>query len=243
MAVSKSAVHFILVRTRFASNLGSAVRAMKNMGFENLILVEPACEIGVEARALAMKGATVLDRATFFPSLEAAAHTLNLLVGATGRFESRPHKLTTCRVLAEQIVPRFLPGKIGIAFGPEDNGLGREELRLCHWWAQIPTGSDYPVMNLAQAVAVVAYELHMALEKNIPTPEFLHAAGPEEVQALLGHAEQLFQAVGFPRHISLPRLMQRMQKMAGRARLEKEDVNMLHGVLTAIEKALRAEKD
>lgn len=237
MGVAKSALHFILVRTQFASNLGSAVRAMKNMGFQNLILVQPECEIGVEARALAMKGADILDRAAFFPSLEAATTGMQLLVGATGRFDSDKPKLTSCRLLAEQIVPRFLPSPIGIAFGPEDNGLRREELQLCHFWAQIPTGSEFPVMNLAQAVAILAYELHLGLEK-VTEREFLHSAGPEEVQALLEHTQRMLQKIQFPRHISIQRLMRRLQKIAGRAQFEKEDVNMLHGILTQIEKVV-----
>ncbi len=67
MLISESNIHVVLVRTRFASNLGSAVRVMKNMGFENLILVAPQCEIGIEARALAMKGTEILDRAVWKP--------------------------------------------------------------------------------------------------------------------------------------------------------------------------------
>lgn len=213
---------------------------MKNMGFEELVLVRPQCEIGVEARALAMKGAEVLDRATFFPSLEAASEQMDLLAGATGRFKSDKPHLISCRTFSQETVPQFNLRRIGIAFGPEDNGLRREELRLCQWWVKIPAGSDYSVINLAQAVAIVAYELHMGLKGAGLPQDWLHSAHPDEIQVLLSHAERAFRALQFPQHISMQRLMQRVRKIAGRAHLEKEDVNLLHGLLTEIERELKS---
>lgn len=238
MVLPKSNIYFILVRTQFASNLGSAVRAMKNMGFEKLILVRPQCEIGIEARTLAMKGAEILDRATFLPSLEAASDQMGLLAGTTGRFEGRKRQLISCRALSHELVPRLSPSQIGIAFGPEGNGLRREELRLCQWWVEIPTASDYAVINLAQAVAIVAYELHVGLEGTRSFQDSLHKADPDEVEALLSHAERTFCALNFPNHISTERLLRRVRKITGRAQLEREDVNLLHGLLTEIERLI-----
>lgn len=206
------------------------------MGFENLVLVAPQCEVGIEARALAMKGAEILDRAAFFPALEVVSEQVNLLVGTTGRFESGKQGLLSCRTFCEQLIPRLNATKIGIAFGPEDNGLHREELHLCQWWVNIPAGSAYGVLNLAQAVAIVAYELHMGLEEAVPPGKCLQAAYPHEVDALLAHAQRTFHSLCFPRHISIQRLMRRVRKIFGRSQLEQQDVNMLHGLLTAIEK-------
>lgn len=241
MLIPPDCIHFILVRTKFASNLGSAVRAMKNMGFENLTLVQPECEIGVEARTLAMKGANILDRAVFYPSLQAASQEVGLLVGTTGRFETEKHLLTTSRTFAQEIVPRYSGTKIGIAFGPEDNGLRREELRLCQWWVQIPTGPDSPVINLAQAVAIVAYELHLAQQAE-SARDYLHRATEEEVRLLLQRAEEFFQSLDLPKRISVNRLMKRIRKLTPRAQLEKEDVNLLHSLLTEIAKAVKKAK-
>jgi TrmH family RNA methyltransferase len=241
MSVMRESVHFVLVRTRFASNLGAAARVMMNMGFESLALVQPLCEVGVEARSMAMKGAEILDRARYYPDLQTAARHLGLLVGTTGRFSVSKPLLTDCRVLAEQIVPRYAASsKIGIIFGSEDNGLSREELRLCQWMVQIPTAPDYPVLNLAQAVGIVAYELLSAeREQARSAHDYLHLAGREEVRSLMTHLEETLQNINLPTHLSLPRLLMRLGKIAGRAQLEKEDVNLLHGLLTEAERKLR----
>ena len=94
--------YFILVRTQFASNLGTSVRILKNMGFDRLILIEPECEVGVEARARAMKGAELLDGARFYPSLLEAGRGIPQLVAATARtgFRSKP---LSCRLFTETV--------------------------------------------------------------------------------------------------------------------------------------------
>ncbi len=148
--------------------------------------------------------------------------------------------MLSCRTCCEQLIPRLSAAKIGIAFGPEDNGLRRDELRLCQWWVNIPVGSDYGVLNLAQAVAIVAYELNMALEQTAPANKFLQAACPHQVDALLAHAQRTFHSLRFPRHISIQRLIRRVRKIFGRAQLEQQDVNMLDGLLTTIEKRLES---
>ncbi len=232
MALSKADIHFILVRPRFASNLGSAVRAMKNMGFENLILVRPECEIGVEARARAMKGADVLDRAQYFPDFASAIRKLGIVVGTTGRFEGEKPYLVECQTFTRELLPTYSMS-LGIAFGSEENGLARKELQLCHWLVEISTGSDYSVINLAQAVAVVAYEMHIGMTK--PTDsEALHLATPAENEVFLEFLENLLRDAKLPKGVKVPLLIKRIKKIAARARLEKEDINLLRGLLTAL---------
>jgi TrmH family RNA methyltransferase len=235
MTIGKGDIHFLFVRTRFASNLGLAVRALKNMGFENLILVAPQCEIGLEARSRAMKGADILDRARLAPSLEMAAADLDLLFGATGRFREPQPALVDVRTLAVDLLPRLEHSSVGIVFGPEDNGLAREEIRLCHWLVEIPTGSEYWVMNLAQAAAVIAYELHMALTPPARRPP-LHRATREEVRGLMDSFEAALKSADVPPGISLPRLMLRLRRIAARTRLEKEDVNLWRGLVAVLQR-------
>ena len=239
MRLSRDNIHFILVRTQFASNLGSTVRAMKNMGFHRLVLVQPQCEVGLEARSFAMKGAEILDKAVLRPSLEDAAQDLSFLIGTTGRFTGRKPRLISCRTLMEDVLPRCSPANLGIVLGSEDNGLRREELRLCQWLVEIPTGSDYSVINLAQAAAIVAYELNLGLSGQEPS-DALNLAGPKELDSLMLHAQRTFEALALPVRLSVPRLMQRIRKIASRAELESEDINMLHGLLKELEN--RADK-
>ena len=229
----KERICFILVRTQFASNLGAAARVMKNMGFARLVLVQPQCAVGAEARMLAMKGAEILDQASFFPSLEEAAKQLDLILGTTGRLSPQAHPLNS-RMLAEQVVDRFPQSSIGIAFGPEGNGLERAELRLCQWLVEIPTIRGSTSLNLAQAVAVIAYELHASSLKQ-PDRSFLNHASQQQIRGFLSHVERLLPAIKLPSHVSAERLLKRLARIAGRAQLEVEDVNLLRWLLSEIE--------
>ncbi|RPI24640.1 MAG: RNA methyltransferase [Acidobacteria bacterium] len=238
--VTKADIQFVLVRTRFASNLGSAVRAIKNMGFEKLVLVSPECEVGVEARAYAMKGDQILDRATFLPTLEAASRQCGLLVGTTGRFRQTKPSLIDLRTFARQLTQRVNSSSIGVVFGSEENGLSREELRLCHWLVEIPTGSDYPVLNLAQAVAVVAYELHVTLSDGTEKGQLLHQASVEENEAFLVFLENLLRNTDFPEDVQIAKIMKRLRRIAARTQLEKEDIDLLRGLLTRFQPKRRS---
>ncbi len=221
---------FILVRTQFAANLGSAARVIANMGFSQLLLVRPQCDVGAEARTRAMKGAPLLDHALLYPSLAEASREVDLLVGTSGLLRSRKDQWSDCRRFAEEVLPRHLPARVGIAFGSEENGLDREEIDLCRWLIEIPTGSDYRSLNLAQAVAIVAYEVHLALAG----PE--KAAGPnradhQHVEGLLRDAEATFRELGLDTTAPLERVMDRLRRIAARAQLQVEDVNLFRGLL------------
>jgi len=235
MNLTRDNIHFILVRTQFASNLGSTVRVMKNMGFQNLILVQPECEVGIEARSYAMKGAEILDGAVFAPSLAEASKGLSLLIGTTGRFKGRRPHLITCRSMVEHVLTLCSSADLGIVLGSEDNGLRRSELRLCQWLVKIPTYSSYPVLNLAQAAAIVAYEINMGLGATKDS-EVLRRAQPQELESLMLHLEKTLEALSLEVRLSLGRLLQRIRKIAVRAQLESEDVNMLHGLLKELER-------
>jgi TrmH family RNA methyltransferase len=238
MILSRDNIHFILVRTQFASNLGSTVRVMKNMGFHNLVLVQPECEVGMEARSFAMRGAEILDRALFSPTLEEAAENLSFLVGTTGRFKGQKPRLITCRQLVEDVLSSCASANLGVVLGSEDNGLRREELRLCQWLVEIPTGSDYTVLNLAQAAAIVAYELNLGMEGRETSEDTLQLAGAQELESLLNHFRETVDLLSPNIRLSTNRLMQRVRKIASRAHLEREDINMLHLLLKELDRLI-----
>ncbi len=229
-------LHFILVRTQFASNLGAAARILKNMGFGRLVLIRPRCEVGAEARMLAMKGADLVDNAAYYPSLHEARREIRLLVGTTARSPKSGNRRISSRTLASELVPRYEFGPLGIVFGPEDNGLSREEIRLCEWLVEIPTAGDYPVLNLAQAVGLVAYDLHLASREPGDTP-FLHLAEPSEFRSLITYLETVLASAGLPRHLSRQRLLARLNRILGRAQLEKEDVKLLRSLLALVSRS------
>ncbi len=232
--MSKDRIVFILVRTQFASNLGSTVRVMKNMGFHRLILVRPECEVGIEARSFAMKGVEILDRARFVPDLESAAREVGVLVGTTGRFRGESGRLITCPELVEDLLPRLSNTQVGVVFGSEDNGLRREELRLCQWLVRIPTDPEYPVINLAQAAAIVAYQLHLGISgtrRRAPA-----AALSADLDSLMERVEDLISRLRLPVRVPPSRVLGRLRGMAARAQLERADVNLLHGLLKQLQR-------
>jgi TrmH family RNA methyltransferase len=237
MANPKEEIVFVLVRTQFASNLGSTVRVMKNMGFTRLALVRPECEVGIEARSFAMKGADILDRAEFYPSLGAAAAKLGLLIGTTGRFREGTGRLISPVQMGEELLPQPAGNAVGIVLGSEDNGLRRDELRLCQWLVQIPTSPEYPVMNLAQAAAIIAYQLHISFDQRSPRASRARAT-PRQVQSVMQRLSGFLERAELPTRVSPDRIMLRFHKMAARAELEREDLNMLHGVIKELEKKL-----
>ncbi|MFH1965564.1 MAG: TrmJ/YjtD family RNA methyltransferase [Acidobacteriota bacterium] len=228
--ILKDNIHFVFVRTQFASNLGSSVRIMKNMGFRKLILVQPECEVGMEARSYAMKGADILESAEFLPSLEKAAEKLGVLIGTTARYRGRKRSLIDCRSLSEDLIPKIRNSPLGIVFGSENNGLKKEELPFCQWLVEIPTDSEYTVLNLAQAAAIVSYELNMAFRGTTgEVPERL--APPEQVDILLKKAELTLAGIKTSNRLSVEKVVNRLGKIARRAQLEKDDIKMLHGLL------------
>lgn len=234
--MAKDHLHFILVRTQFASNLGAAARILKNMGFGRLVLIRPRCEVGAEARMMAMKGAELVDNAVYYPSLHEARRQIRLLVGTTARSPKSGSRRISSRTLAGKLVPRFRSGPLGIVFGPEDNGLSREELQLCEWLVEIPTAGDYPVLNLAQAVGLLAYDLHLA-SREPEDIQFLHLAEPAEVQSLIAHLEAVLTAAGLPPRLSRQRILARLNRILGRAQLEKEDVKLLRSLLALVSRS------
>jgi tRNA/rRNA methyltransferase len=153
------------------------------------------------------------------------------LAGTTGRFEEGSGRSASCRRFAEQVLPRLASVPVGIVFGPEDNGLRRSELRLCQYLLSIPSGSDYAVMNLSQAVAVVAYELQLALEQKgsqLPADDGVEAG---QVQGLLQELEGWLDSRPLPPHLSPQRLMHRLRSLAARTPLQPEDLKMLRQLL------------
>lgn len=234
----KEQLYFVFVRPQFASNLGSSVRVMKNMGFEKLILVRPECEVGMEARSFAMKGAPILDQARFVPSLEQVAAELGLLIATTGRFRGARSRLITLPQLEREVFSNFQAPRAAIVFGSEDNGLRREELSLCQWLVEIPTGSAYPVINLAQSVAIVAYQLHL-ISSRTSQRQKKAPASPERVEALLQNFQQFIERLSPSTRLSPERLMLRLRKITAGSALEREDVNMLQGLLKEIDRCIR----
>ncbi len=185
---ARSPVEFVLVRARRPANVAAACRAIKNMGFDRLVLVDPPSGLDQpEARALAYGAWDVLDGARPAASLRLAVSAASLVVGTSGRIAG---PMLTPRELASSLTARSRGGGVALVFGPEDQGLTREELGLCHASVRIPSDAGQPSLNLAQAVLILAYEVRLgASEAGAPPLAAPPAAGDfEEVMDALRSA-------------------------------------------------------
>lgn len=153
-------IAIILDEPENPDNIGAAVRAMKNMGLKELRLVSPPADWNYEARKLAVGAADLLDKAKVFDSIHDALADRNLVVGTTRRLGNfRRAHLEFDDAIAKLKAGDEKGEKVAVLFGKESKGLSNESLRLCDWFATIPTSPAYPSLNLAQAVMVVCFSL------------------------------------------------------------------------------------
>jgi TrmH family RNA methyltransferase len=185
-------VEVVLVRPARPANVAAACRAMKNMALHRLRIVGmPAGFVTPEARNLAYGAWDVLDAARPAETLLEAVGESLFVVGTTGR--ARPDTWTPRRLAAE-VRGRAPGGTTSLVFGPEASGLTNEELALCHRRVHIPTSSEHSSLNLAQAVLILAYELHVAGESSSP-PAQPTSLPTEAPRATAGELEQAVQAL------------------------------------------------
>ena len=131
---------------------------------------------------------------------------------------------------------------MALVFGREHSGLTNEELGLCNYLLHIPTNTEFSSLNVASAIQVVSYELMMARSDEWQAPASNNedeVAPAEEVEGLIDHLEKTMVDVGFLDPKNPRQLMRRMRRLFNRARVEKTEVNILRGVLSAVEKLKR----
>ncbi len=223
----------ILAGTKHAGNIGSAARAMHNMGLSRLRLAAPRCAIDEEARRMACRAADILDTARVYDSLRCALRGLRLVVGTTGKTGGRREQACTPRSLAPRILRAAEVQQVGIVFGPEDTGLVDDDLLLCQMLLRIPTDPRARSINLAQAVMIVCYELRRCrLDRSRERPVPL--ATVEESEAMYAQLEKALRRIGFLHDENARHMMFRLRRLFGRAGLQHSDVAMLRGIARQI---------
>lgn len=225
----------VLVGAQHPGNVGAAARAMKTMGLDDLALVAPRAFPHPEADALAAGAGDLLRRARVFPTLDAAIADCAHVAGTTARRRYLAATAVTPRQWAERIATGR--GPVALLFGRERTGLTNAELARCQALIHIPANPDYPSLNLAQAVQVLAYELRLAAAVPAPLGQHLPAR-QAELEAFYQHLERALVAIGFlnPRHPR--RLMSRLRRLFGRAAPDAGEINILRGILSAVENSL-----
>lgn len=234
-------VRVVLSHTSHPGNIGAAARAMKTMGFSRLVLVNPKIFPDPQAEAMASGAGDVLAAARVVGSLAEALHGTVLALALTARRRDLAAEPLWARAGAAELAVASAHGEVALVFGNETSGLSNEELAQCARWAMIPANADYSSLNLAAAVQVMCYELRLALDAALPAPSF-HAGEPATHDAVEGLLTQLEGAAvdsGFLDPESPGRLMLRLRRLFSRAGLEKEEVNILRGLLASFKQPTR----
>lgn len=236
-------VRVVMISTSHAGNIGSAARALKTMGLEDLVLVSPRDEAAAgstQAVALASGATDVLERARVVSTLDDALADVHFALAFTARPRELAHGRCGLREAATRLAQDWLaqPDKrVALVFGNETFGMSNEEVDRCQMIATIPANPDYTSLNVAQAVQLAAYEVMMAtrafaVDPAPPRPASL--AG--EVEGFLRHLEAAAVAAQFLDPAEPKRFMTRMRRLFARARLEPEEVAILRGLLAAFTK-------
>lgn len=227
---------FVLVHTSHAGNVGAAARAMKVMGFGDLVLVQPrhadvTCRD--DAVAFASGAADVLARARVVPTL---ADALDGITWACATAMT-PRDFGPPTSAPRELLPTLAAGtqRVAFVFGGERFGLSNDDVYRCHACLSIPTDPAYGSLNLAQAVQLVAYEWRQALGGfGVPARRGDPAlADAVAVQGLLMHAKDVLEQIGFLDPAVPKKLMPRLNQLANRSALTREEVDILRGILRA----------
>lgn len=231
-------LRIVLVNTSHPGNIGAVARAMKNMGLERLYLVAPQVFPSAEATARASGADDVLAGAVVCGTLEEAIADCALVVGASARPRAIDCPRLSPRELAGRVVVDGEGLPAAVVFGREHSGLTNAELDRCHYQLHIPTNPGFPSLNLATAVQVVAYELFVAAGSDGPggASPGQPLATAEDMERFYAHLEQVLVEIDFldprrPRH-----LMRRLRRLYNRIRPDRNELNILRGILTAVQK-------
>lgn len=230
-------IRVVLCEPSHPGNIGAAARALKTMGLGRLVLVNPKAYPHPEAEARASGALDVLSNAQCFPDLDAALAGTFFVGGLSARRRDLTPVVTEVRAAAQEFVEAAGQGEVAIVFGTERSGLSIESLSRCHRLVRIPANPDYPSLNLAASVQIMAYELRCACvagQVDGPQGSEERPASHEQVEGMIAHLEQTMRSTGFIHPERPGRLVQRMRRMFGRARPETEEIAILRGFFHSV---------
>lgn len=236
-------IRIVLINTFHAGNIGAAARAMKNMGLSQLWLVDPQDYPSEEADSRAAGAKDVLDSARVVGTLEEAIADCQLVIGTSARTRTFDLPLLDAREGAEKVVSEAHQGQIALVFGRETMGLLNEELQLCNFHVYISANPEYPVLNVAQAIQLLCYEIWMASQASTVKPAEAEYPRQHEMTLFYEHLETVLRETNFiiPQHEG--RAMTKLKRYFNRTRPEKAELGMLRGILSSVQEALQRLSD
>lgn len=230
-------IRIVLMRTSHPGNIGATARAMKTMGLTQLYLVEPASFPDPVADARASGATDVLAHATVVSSLPAALTGTVFSAAVTARRREWSVPVRLAREAAAELVDFTARGDVALVFGTETSGLTNDEVALCSMPVSIPANPAFSSLNLGAAAQLLCYELRLAaLAPRAAVETLPDAATFEEIEGFHRHLERAMTVSGFYDPDNPKRLLSRVRRLFGRVRLEREEINILRGILGALER-------
>jgi tRNA/rRNA methyltransferase len=233
-------LRFVLVETSRAGNVGSVARAMKTMGFSDLVLVTPRCADPVndpEAVAFASGATDVLQGARIVGSMAEALDGCNFAAAVSARLREFSPPVWTPRAFAGHVAAQCALAP-ALILGNERFGLPNQVVGQCNVLINIPANPAYSSLNLSQAAQVLAYECRQAVcgepGEQLPVGFRGEAASLAQIDGMYDHLEQALAAIGFLDADNPKKLMPRLKRLFARTGLETEEVNILRGIARQI---------
>lgn len=235
-----SRIRVVLCRPSHPGNIGAAARAMKTMGLSRLYLVEPKQFPDPEADTRATGAIDVLAAANVVSSLGEALAGASFAVALSARQRDIGPVLGAPRATVARLMAEAAEGEVALVFGNETVGLSNDEILHCQAAVTIPTNPAFSSLNLGSAVQVLCYECRMAafgekppVSAQVATPFVSPAATNDEIEGLYAHLERIMTDTGFYNPEQPGRLLPKLRRLFGRARLERDEINILRGILAS----------
>lgn len=236
-------VRIILVNTSHTGNIGSAARAMKTMGLSQLVLVDPVQPPDGQSVALAAGATDILANLRIVPTLAEAIADCSLVVGASARSRTLVWPMLNPREMGERLATEAKKGTVALVFGRERTGLSNEELQQCHYHVNIPANPEYSSLNVAMAVQTLSYEIRMAWlaqqERSAQVDDDSDYPPQALMELFFQHLEETLYQTQFLHSDRSGHVMMRLRRMFTRMRPDSNELNILRGILTSIQKPPR----
>ena len=227
-------VCIVLSRPRYPENIGAAARAMRNMGFEQLIVVDPQnCDLSRILKMATHAAIDVVEQMLVYEDLQTALEPLNYIVGTTARLGGQRQLVGTATRLAQKLAPISENNRVALLFGPEDRGLTNEDIRFCHELINIPT-AEFSSLNLAQAVMIMCYELRRYNQPKAKTfvPQF---ANRHELDGMYAQLKDILVRISYIQPENPEYFMNSIRQFGTRMKLRAKEVSIIRGICRQID--------